>query len=119
MERAKNVRPKPAAPAILSDAYPLRSLYIAYYFGFVIFFGYACSQLAIHYLPELVRAYPKLSSNLAASVLAFGGIGAWEKRCLLAPGNPAPRLDPVAHGSLYSRSVPRRPRIDGQMSTRI
>jgi hypothetical protein len=67
---------KPPAPAILSDAYPRRSLYIAYYFGFLIFFGYACSQLAVHYLPALVRAYPQLSSNLAASFLTFRGIGA-------------------------------------------
>ena len=67
------------APLILSSDYPLRALYVTYYLGFLIFFGYACSQIAIYYVPDLVRAYPELSSNLAASLRAFREVRALGK----------------------------------------
>jgi putative peptide zinc metalloprotease protein len=70
---------KDPAPSILSPDYRFRSVYFAYYCAFLIFFGYASVQLGGHYLPELVRAYPGLTANLAGSFQRFREIGSMLK----------------------------------------
>jgi putative peptide zinc metalloprotease protein len=59
----------PQRPTILSSAYQLRFVYAAYYFGFLLFAGYASVQLTLNYVPALLRTYTDVCRTLMTAIM--------------------------------------------------